>query len=274
MQWIQSVVYGLLSGFTEFLPVSSNAHQILFRELFGMEFCPLLDLFVHLASLFALLIGNRTVLVRIQREKLRYRRMRRSRNPRSAASALYDSRLVMTATIPMMIVLLLQYVTISTVKTPLMVLFLIVNGIIMLVPEHMRHANKNAQSMSGLDGIFMGLFGGLSALPGISRNGAVAAFAVARGADRQCAVDWALLLSIPALIVLVVLDLTAIISTGVGEISFVIVLSYIMAALAAALGGYLSIRLIRFMAVHLDFSGFAYYSLGVALFSFVLYLIT
>lgn len=274
MMWLQNVLYGLLSGFTEFLPVSSSAHQILFRELFGMGYSPLLNLFVHLASLCVVVFCNRTMLIRIQRDKLRYRRMSRLKRQHMSVSTVYDWRLVVTAAVPLVIVLLAQYVTVSVIETPVMVLILIVNGIMLFVPEHMRHANKNAQAMSGLDGIFMGIFGALSALPGISRNGVITAFAISRGADRQCAVDWALLLSIPALLVLSGLDLVAIVTAGVGTISFLIVLCYIFAAFATVVGGYFGIRLIRFMAVHLDFIGFAYYSWGVALFSFVLYLIT
>lgn len=274
MIWVENFLYGLLSGFSEFLPVSSNAHQLVFRELFGMQVNPLLDLIVHLAALLSVLFGCRGMLARIRREKMAQRRSTRLRNRKARGSGSYTARLIRTATIPLIIVLMLQSVIASDASKLLVILFLILNGTVLILPEYMRQANKDARSMSGLDGILLGFFGGLSALPGISRTGVVTAFAVARGADRQHAVDWALLLGIPALVVLAGLDVFSIASSGIGVISFPIVISYILAAVAAAFGGYFGIRFIRFLAVRLDFSGFAYYSWGVALFVFILYLIS
>jgi len=274
MMWVENFLYGLLSGFSEFLPVSSTANQLIFRELFGMQVSPLFDLIVHLSALLSVLIGCRGTLTRIQREKMAQHRSMRMRNRKPRSNGSYTARLIKTASIPLLIILMLQSVITSDVSKLLVILFLILNGIILILPEYMRQANKDARSMSGLDGILLGVFGGLSALPGISRTGAAAAFAVARGADRQHAVDWALLLSIPALVVLAGFDIFAMVSSGIGVISFSVVISYILAAAATVFSGFLGIRFIRFLAVRLDFSGFAYYSWGVALFVFVLYLIS
>lgn len=272
MVWIQNILYGFLSGFTEFLPVSSQAHQMLFMELCGIDANPVRDLCIHLASLASLLIGCRTMLLRLQRD-WSYGRAGRLRNRRGNTKAAYDIRLIRTATVPMVIILLLRMISNSGIHALYMILFLIINGIILILPEYMRQANKDARSMSGLDGFLLGLAGSLSVLPGISRNGAIAALAVARGADRKHAVDWALMLSVPALIVISGLDVFAILSVGAGVISFSSLLSYILATVTAFIGGYCGILFVRFWAVRLDFSGFAYYSWGMALFSFVLYLI-
>jgi hypothetical protein len=45
-----------------------------------------------------------------------------------------------------------------------------------------------------------------------------------------------------------------------------------LASLTAFVGSYLGITFIRFLAVKVGFSGFAYYSWGAALFAFILYL--
>lgn len=274
MNWLQSILYGFLSGLAEFLPVSARAHQLLFMELFGMDVSPILDLFVHVAALLSLIIGCRTLLASLGKEQANYRRATQLRRRRGNANASYDMRLIKTATVPMVIILLLHSVADKQIHTLYVILFLIVNGIFLILPEHMRQANKDARHMSGLDGILMGIGGALSALPGFSRNGSIIAFAVIRGADRQRAVEWALLLSIPALVMIAGIDVFKVFSFGVGLISLPILLCYIVSAAAAFFGGMIGMRMIRFLAVRLDFSAFAYYSWGVALFMFVLYLIT
>lgn len=274
MNWLQSILYGFLSGFAEFLPVSASAHQLLFMEVFGMGAGPILDLCVHVAALLSLIIGCRTLLSSLRKEQANYRRAAQLRRRRGNTNTSYEMRLIKTATITMVIILFLRSVADKQIHTLYLILFLILNGIFLILPEHMRQANKGAQHMSGLDGILMGISGALSALPGISRNGSIVAFAVIRGADRQCAVEWALLLSIPALVVLAGMNVFEVFSVGVGVISFSILLNCILSAAAAFAGGLIGIRMIRFLAVRLDFSAFAYYSWGVALFTFVLYLIT
>ena len=54
MNWLQGIIYGLISGFAEFLPVSSHAHQRITLYLFGVEGRdPVLSFVVRLAGSFA-----------------------------------------------------------------------------------------------------------------------------------------------------------------------------------------------------------------------------
>ena len=54
MNFFESCLYGLFSGLAEFLPVSAEAHQVLLRQLFGVEGkLPLLNLLVHIGALLA-----------------------------------------------------------------------------------------------------------------------------------------------------------------------------------------------------------------------------
>jgi hypothetical protein len=71
----------------------------------------------------------------------------------------------------------------------------------------MLQGNKDAKSMSSIDSILIGAVGGLSVFGGISRIGCTSSVAVARGADRQQAIKWSLLLSVFALASLCCLDL-------------------------------------------------------------------
>lgn len=273
MSLLQSVFYGLISGFSEFLPVSSQAHQAILLRLFGLEARePLRDLLVHMAVLLALFTGCRAMISRIQREKSLMTRGRRGR--RNISASTYELRLLRSATLPLLLVLLI-YISTRSLESSMttLALFLTINGVLLIVPEHCRQANKDARAMTGFDGILIGIFGGLSAFSGISRIGAISSYGLLRGADKQRVINWALFLSIPALILMCVIDLIFAFVAGVGPISFVIICGYVLSAAAAYLGAYLSIIFVRFLAVHSGFSGFAYYCWGTALFAMILYLI-
>lgn len=273
MTLLESILYGLISGFTEFLPVSSQAHQAILMRLFGVDNrAAVRDLLVHIAMILALFTGCRSIFTRLHREKRLASHGRRGST--YASRGLYDLRLVRTAAVPLSIGLLL-YIAASRLESSLVYLslFFILNGAILIIPEYMHHANKDARSMTGLDGIMIGLCGVLSVLPGISRIGTISAYASARGADKQHALNWALLLSVPALLLFCCFDVLRLFFVDIGTVSFSIVIGYIFSALAAYCGSYLSIIFIRFLTVRTGFAGFAYYSWGAALFSLILYLI-
>jgi undecaprenyl pyrophosphate phosphatase UppP len=122
-----------------------------------------------------------------------------------------------------------------------------------------------------LDGILIGLAGALAAIPGFSRVGAVVSVATARGVDRGYALDTALLLSIPVLLGLLIFDAYAVIAAklAIGVVAFLIYLLLGAVSFGAAWAG---ITFMRYLSVKAGFTGFSYYSWGLALFSFILYL--
>lgn len=268
MSVISGILYGLLSGITEFLPVSARAHQSIMLQLWGeASRDPLQDLLVHIAVLLSLIVSSRTLLA-----KMRHVR-NHSRNGRTKGA--YDSRLIHTASVPLVIGALL-YTAIMQYEHNLLILslFLILNGAVLLLVEHISYGNRDAATMSRLDGILMGICGALAFFPGLSRTGIITAYGVGRGADKQNAVNWAVMLGIPAMAVAIVTDVVQMITAGIPGASFVTILGYILGGAAAFGGTYLGISFLRVVLNRSGFSGFAYYSLGAALFSFILYLIT
>lgn len=273
MSIFESILYGLFSGMAEFLPVSSQGHQAIMMQLFGLNARePVRDIIVHIAILFALLNTCKPLFSRIRREHLLATRSRRRKN--TVRMAQYDIRLIKTAAFPMLAGFLIYIAGKNYEFQPLsLALFLCINGIVLIVPEYIRHGNKDARFMTGWDGILLGLLGALSAFPGISRIGIMNAYCLSRGSDRQHALNWLLLLSAPMLVLLLGFDIFNLFTLGFGSFSFVIFLGYVLSGVMAYIGSYFSIMIIRFLTVRAGFSGFAYYSWGTALFSLVLYLI-
>ena len=276
MSLIESIFYGFISGVTEFFPISSKAHQAILRYIFGVGTRnSLQELLVHIGLLLALFLGCRDVLYRLHREQKAISMSRRRRRRSLDVKSLYDLRLIKTATFPLLIGLILCVVVWKWQDNLLTIMcFFIVNGLILLFAEHIQHGNRDSRTMTGLDGIVMGILGALSSFPGISRTGIISAYATARGADNQNAVNWAVLLGIPAIIFAACYDIVLIFSVGVGALSFPIIIGCILSGIGAFAGGYVAISMLVSVLNHTGYAPFVYYSFGAALFSFVLYLIT
>lgn len=273
MSFFESLLYGFVSGLTEFLPVSSQGHQAILLRLFGLSYRePARDVFVHIAILLSLVTGCKPAFDSLLREqRLASGASRRRRGDRRGV---YELRLFRSAVLPL-IIGLICYVFLRSVEKSLFVLSLvfIVNGILVIVPEYTRHGNKDGRFMSGWDALMIGIFGAFSAVPGISRIGSMNLYTTMRGVDRSHSLNWALLLSVPALLLFMFFDIVNLFTIPMGTISFVSVLLYFVSAIAAYCGGYFSILLMRYLSVHTGYAGFAYYSWGAAMFTFVLYLI-
>lgn len=272
MSWLESLVYGLLSGLAEFLPISAQAHRALFLKLTGTADTALIRLAVHLGALVALLIACAPIVSRLNRERriaaIPLRRRKRQPDTRS----LLDIRILKTAGIGLL-VCFLAYPLVRDLHERLWVLAILlgINGILLYIPQYLPGANKDSLSLSALDALLIGFGAGTGVLPGISRIGASVSVGLIRGTDRRYILDTALLLSVPGLIVLSVIDCTALI-LGAGGITFLSVLYSVLAGAAALGGASLAIFIMRFLAFKAGFSGFAYYSWGTALFAFILYL--
>lgn len=275
MSLFASVIYGIVSGLTEIFPVSSQANQMVMRQLFGVaQKEPIRDLLVHIAILAAIFVACRSMFTKIRREQVLAYRMRRNPSQVRALKGVYDMRLVRSAA-PIMLVGMLANLLFTNLyeNRPLFCLILIINGALTLIPTYMHQGNRDARSMSGMDGMLIGLAAAFSAIPGISRNGAIMFMTLIREADKRNGVTWALLLSVPAMVMLLVLDIISMFTVGIGTITLATLGGYLLSMLFAFVGAYFGVSAIRMLITHSDYSGFAYYDFGLALFSFVLYLI-
>ena len=267
---LNSFLYGFLSGLTEFLPVSAETHRMFLTQMMGMNpEPPLLRLCVRLFSVLGLFLACRNTILRIQREQKLSLIPARRRRRQPDVAILLQRRMVIASAIPMMIGLLfaVRCTKFSNVLW-LQGVALVLNGVILYMPQFMLRGNKDARAMSGFDSLLIGLSGALSVFSGFSRMATIVSFARMRGADKEFAVELALLLYIPALLCLCLIDFFFLISTQ----SSPGLLQCIVASAAAFAGSILSVHIIRYFGRRPGFTAFAYYSWGAALLAFILYL--
>lgn len=269
---IQSILYGLIAGIADILPVSAQAHRLILLSLFGETGeAPLLRLLVHLGTLAGLYYGCQSHIIRmIRAQKLAKIPKRRRRRPLDTRS-LMDISLLKTMVIPVIFGFIFYNKTNLLAANLLAVAgFMFLNGLILYIPQYLPGSNKDSRNLSRVEGVLMGLGGAASVLPGVSSVGTVFSIGTVCGGEKGYVLNMALLLNIGVTAAHVVWDVIALISGDAGALSFGLVLNYLLAA-AAALGGvYLGIRIVRALSAHMDF--FAYYCWGAALFTFILYL--
>lgn len=272
MNLLQCLLYGFVAAITEFLPISSAAHQSLMYRFFGITSSdPLLEMIVSAACVVCIFLSCRGFWERYKREQHLSARNVRMRGKKIEFKTLLEMRFIKSAAFPMIIILLfIPAFKRFAFNLPVLSIIVLINGLIVYIPERMLQGNKDTRKMTRLDSLIVGLGGALSVFPGISRTAGILSASTARGTSRANTVNWILYLSVPAMAVIFIINIFTLIA---GNFTLAAgFLGYIFCTIGACLGGLLGIVSIRFLSARTGFSGFAYYCWGFALFSFIIYL--
>ena len=274
LNWLQSVLFGLISGLTDILPVSAQAHKALLLKLMGQSSEPIILRFmIHLATFAGLYYCCQNHIMRISRQ------LRLARIPKKRRKRPLDTRTLMDFKLLRMMILPVALGFIAYEKTSVwnhslnwIALFALINAVILYLPVLLPSGNKDSRSFSPVEGLLIGIGGATAVVPGISSVGATTTILLLRGADRTFALNMALLLQMAVTAGMIIMDIFTMWSFGVGYVSFGAIVCCIMAAAAAFAGVFLGIKVLRTLAVNIGFNVFAFYSFGLALFSFILFL--
>lgn len=272
LSWLESILYGFISGLTEVLPVSAQAHRLLLMKFFGVAAEPaLLRLLVHLASLAAVYFACQTQIVKLMRARSLSRVPKNRRRRPLDTKSLMDISLWKTMLLPVILGFFF-YERAQTLGSSLILVacFLFVNGLILYIPQFLPGSNKDSRSLSRVEGVLMGLGGALSVVPGMSGIGASVSISSVCGVDRSYALNMSLLMSLGIHVGYLVFDGMSLVSAGLSGLTVMAVVQCLVSALAAFGGVTLAIQAMRSLAKNGGYSLFGYYCWGLALFTFIL----
>lgn len=272
LNWLETLLYGLISGLAEIVPVSSRAHSMLMLKVFGAQSRDGLQyLLIHAAVFAALYYTLRDRIIKMSRAKALSRVPKKRRKRPLDVKSLMDYRFLTTMAIPV-ILSLLAYGFVSKLNISLLVLSVLIfaNGILLYIPQFFPSSNKDARSLSRLEGLFIGLGSALSILPGFSAMGAAVSVGSICGVDRNYALDMAMLVNMLILLGMMIYDVIGIVTVGLVGLSVNLLLHYFLSAVMSFLGALLGIRVMRMLAGESGYSVFAFYCWGIALFAFIL----
>jgi undecaprenyl-diphosphatase len=242
---IQSIVLGIVQGLTEFLPISSSAHQRIVPAVLGWEDPgAAFTAVTQLGTEAAVLIFFRHELWAIVRKWLSG--PRRYEDP--------DVRLgwfLIVATIPIGI---LGFIFRDDIETGARNLWLIGTVLIVfaLVLGYADHAGRHEREIDQLsirDGILIGFAQSLSLVPGVSRSGATMSAGLLLGLQRPAAARFSFLLAVPAVVASGLFELRDVIA---GDEHVTTPIGYVLVAtFIAFVVGYAAIAwFLRYLARH------------------------
>lgn len=270
--WFESLLLGIVTGLAEILPVSAQAHNRILVKFIGRgDTGPLLNLFMHLGVLAALYLSSHPHILKMIRAKKMSRIPKRKRKRPLDTRSMMDLSLLQTMLLPVVLTLLVWRSLESLASnTIIMATLLFLNGLILYIPQFLPSSNKDCRTLSRVEGLLMGLGGGLFAIPGLSGMGGALSVASVTGVDRKYGLNMILMMNMGILGGKVIYDVLDIISANMDGLSILVIIYYLLAAAASFAAAFVAIRILRYLADSNGYAPFAYYSWGLALFTFVL----
>lgn len=178
---INYILIGFIQGITEFLPISSSGHIVLFGSLFELDNLLLISIVAHIGTLFAVIFCYRKRIIDLIKK------------PKSKT----NMNLVI-ATIPTIIIVLLfnSFIEDNFNNSALVWGFLI-SAILLIIADLKKDKYKPISKRTAL---YMGLAQGFALLPGISRSGSTLVCGLLVGTEKNETLDFSFLMSIPIII--------------------------------------------------------------------------
>lgn len=274
MDTVTSIILGIIQGLTEFLPISSSGHLVLFQYLFGLREPELLfDSSLHLGTLVSVCVYFRSDLKQMIVETFKFildlsqgRRSLKGIHEVPHASLTFW---VLLGTIPTALIGLSFRISLEKLFGSLswVGMMLIVTGLILAVTRLIPKGYTSRTRVGSLAALAIGTAQGLALIPGISRSGSTIVCGMLFKIRRDLAARFSFLLSIPAIIGVLVLQLNV---EGVNRVGMLPLFSGFV---SSTLVGLLSLKILMDMVRKGNLYYFAPYCWALGLFILVLRLL-
>ncbi len=248
MTYFEALILGLVQGLAEFLPISSSGHLAILQYFFKIDGEKVLPFAVllHVGTLFSVFFVYWKDLMALFKELgatimdlFSGKGLRLDSSPLRRMGAM-----IIVATIPTGIIGILfndnfaaMYLNLTWIITGLFL-----TGCLLLVAEHKGKTGKNLHGEEGIKvhhALLVGVFQGIAIWPGVSRSGSTLVGGLLSGLDRNVAIKFAFLISIPSILGSVVMEAPDAFQEGM-EMS--LIGPVILGVLVAALSGFLAIK--------------------------------
>lgn len=196
MNILKSILFGIVEGITEWLPISSTGHMILLNDFIHLgvsdEFYKLFEVVIQLGAIVAVVILYFSKIWPFKKDK----------QERKETFNLWGKILV--ACLPAAIIGLLfdDWFDAHFYNSIVVSLMLIIYGIIFIVFERKSIGSKNTEGLQNISykqAFLVGVFQVLALIPGTSRSGATIVGGLLIGLTRKTIADFTFLLAIPVM---------------------------------------------------------------------------
>jgi undecaprenyl-diphosphatase len=266
--WV-AIVLGAVQGLAEFLPISSSGHLTLMQAIIDFEKYNVnavaFDLVLHLGTLVAVVIAFwsdiRTLFLSFfgwvgdgfKVKNIPSRRL---------------IVLILIATLPLVVGALIEgYVEDAFHSTLFVGIALCFTAVMLWIAAKHGGGKKTEADAKYSDAVKVGLMQLIALFPGVSRSGSTICGGLFSGFHKDFAVRFGFLMSIPAVLGAVVLDVADALAEGIDPALLGV---YVVGIVSSAVSGYLSIRFINMIASKGKFGAFAYYCWAAGIITLIL----
>ncbi len=198
MEYLIFILYGLIQGLTEFIPISSTAHLKVISLFFGIDDPgPSLSAIIQIGSVLALIWYFKNDIFNFRRQS----------SKKIFDYLLHENlfRSILIGTIPIIlfggaIKLFIPYFFDKILRSNLSIaLVSILMAIFMYIADNSKKGSINLKNHNLLDSFLIGLSQAFAIIPGVSRSGVTISTALVSGWERSDAARFSFLLGIPAI---------------------------------------------------------------------------
>ena len=274
MSALWAIFLGFIQGIAEFLPISSSGHLSVIQNIFQLQTAEdghlLFDVLLHLGTLVSVcaffwkdirdMLFEVVTIIRDGIGAIAGRRVKAQHDGsgrREMAPARRMLLMILIGTLPLFVILpAKKYIEALYSNTLFIGIAFILTAAMLFVSDRIAAGKRTVKSMSGTNALVVGVCQAIAVIPGLSRSGTTITAGLATGLDRETAVRYSFLLSLPAILGANILELADAIGEGI-ELGLVPV--YLLGMAVAAAVGYIAIGLTRVIVRKGKFGYFAYY---------------
>ena len=273
----EAIIQGIVQGLSEFLPISSSGHLSLLQYLFGIngEAAASFSVLLHFGTLVAVFAAFYKTIWKliaaffgmigdIFRGKFSWK------------NAEPEKRMVLLLIISC--VPLLAFYFLSDFYNSLSAdndivvegCCFLLTSLLLFMSDRCVKGTKTAKDMTVRDALTVGVVQGIAPLPGLSRSGSTISTGLLCGLTREYAVSFSFIMGIPPVLAANLLEVKDLVKGGTGSAMAEIgVLSAVLGIAMAAVVGFLSIKMVRWLVKKDKFTVFAWYTLILGTFTVV-----
>ena len=193
IELLKALLFGIVEGITEWLPISSTGHMILLNEFVKLkvspEFFDLFDVVIQFGAILAVIIFYFKIIWPFKKDK---KETKKKFN-------LWGKILVACIPAGVLGILLDDYIKDNPI---LIAAMLIIYGIVFIVLENKHIGKQTTKSLDDItykQALSVGLFQVLALIPGTSRSGSTIIGGLITGLKRSTAVDFTFIVAIPVM---------------------------------------------------------------------------
>ena len=270
MTFSLAILFGLVQGLTEFLPVSSSGHLAILSLLTKQESTLAFSVFLHLATFLAVCAVYYKDIWALIRAFFCFLPDKLKKRPARDPAYQHMLGMMILSLLPLVPIVFVKDQIEAACSTPWVIgLALCGTAVLLFFADRFNNGKKTVADMTVRDALIIGLVQMVAVIPGLSRSGATLTAALFCGLKREDAVKYSFILSLPTIVAAAVLEGAALIKGGMASGS---VLPYAAGFAVAAVTGYLAIGLVRMISKNGKLKYFSIYCAALAAGLFLSYL--